>query len=82
MDLNGGMKAKPGDIVQETFSGKFAIGRVLTVDPVRNLASVQLPQGVSILADDEYDVVSQRGMVKPGEPAPGSPTVTRGRTAP
>lgn len=68
------MKAKPGDIVQEKFSGKSSIGRVLTTDRVRNLASVQLPYGVSILAEDEYDVVSQRGMVKPAEPAPGSPT--------
>ena len=76
------MKAKPGDVVQETFSGKYAIGRVLTTDPARNLASVQLPHGVSILADDEYDVVPQPGMIKPGEPAPGSPTITRGRTPP
>jgi hypothetical protein len=80
MDLNGSMKARPGDVVQETFSGKCLIGRVLTTDPVRNLASVQLPYGVRILAEDECDVVSRRGMARPAEPTPGSPSSNRDPT--
>ena len=58
----GSMKAEPGDVVQEKLTGKGIVGRVITTDPARKLAMIQLPYKVHILADHEYDVVFRRGV--------------------